>query len=44
MTLDLIDLVPVLLVFVLYFAGLPIVYSLFGASFFYFLFIINLTN
>lgn len=39
MTLDLIDLVPVLLVFVLYFAGLPIVYSLFGASFFYFLFI-----
>ena len=39
MTLDLVDLVPVLLVFVLYFAGLPIVYSLFGASFFYFLFI-----
>ena len=39
MTLDLIDLLPVLLVFVLYFAGLPIVYSLFGASFFYFLFI-----
>ena len=39
MTLDMIDLVPVLLVFVLYFAGLPIVYSLFGASFFYFLFI-----
>ena len=39
MTLDLIGLVPVLLVFVLYFAGLPIVYSLFGASFFYFLFI-----
>lgn len=39
MTLDLIDLLPILLVFVLYFAGLPIVYSLFGASFFYFLFI-----
>ena len=39
MTLGLIDLLPVLLVFVLYFAGLPIVYSLFGASFFYFLFI-----
>ena len=39
MTLELIDLLPVLLVFVLYFAGLPIVYSLFGASFFYFLFI-----
>ncbi len=39
MTLELIDLVPVVLVFVLYFAGLPIVYSLFGASFFYFLFI-----
>ena len=39
MTLELIDLVPVLLVFALYFAGLPIVYSLFGASFFYFLFI-----
>ena len=39
MTLDLIDLLPVLLVFVLYFAGLPIVYSLFGESFFYFLFI-----
>ena len=39
MTLELIDLLPVLLVFILYFAGLPIVYSLFGASFFYFLFI-----
>ena len=39
MTLELIDLLPVLLVFLLYFAGLPIVYSLFGASFFYFLFI-----
>ena len=39
MTLEFIDLVPVLLVFVLYFAGLPIVYSLFGGAFFYFLFI-----
>ena len=39
MTLTLIDLIPVILVFILYFLGMPIVYSLFGATFFYFLFI-----
>ena len=44
MTLEFIDLVPVLLVFVLYFAGLPIVYSLFGGAFFYFLFIDTTTQ
>ena len=37
MTLTFIDLIPIILVFVLYFLGLPIVYSLFGATFFYFL-------
>ena len=37
MTLTFIDIVPIILVFVLYFLGLPIVYSLFGATFFYFL-------
>ena len=39
MTLALIDLVPVFMVFILYFLGMPIVYSLFGSTFFYFLFI-----
>ena len=39
MTLTFIDLVPIFLVFILYFMGMPIVYSLFGATFFYFLFI-----
>ncbi len=37
MTLTLIDLIPIFLVFILYFMGLPIVYSLFGATFFYFM-------
>ena len=37
MTLTFIDIIPIILVFVLYFLGLPIVYSLFGATFFYFL-------
>jgi tripartite ATP-independent transporter DctM subunit len=39
MTLALIDLVPVFLVFILYFLGMPIVYALFGSTFFYFMFI-----
>ena len=37
MTLTFIDIIPIILVFILYFLGLPIVYSLFGATFFYFL-------
>lgn len=37
MTLTFIDLIPIFLVFILYFMGMPIVYSLFGATFFYFL-------
>lgn len=37
MTLTFIDIIPIILVFILYFMGLPIVYSLFGATFFYFL-------
>ncbi len=37
MTLTFIDLIPIFLVFLLYFMGMPIVYSLFGATFFYFL-------
>lgn len=39
MALTFIDLLPIILVFILYFLGMPIVYSLFGATFFYFLFI-----
>ncbi len=39
MTLEFIDLIPVFMVLVLYFMGMPIVYSLFGSTFFYFLFI-----
>ncbi|MCI6567627.1 MAG: TRAP transporter large permease [Dysosmobacter sp.] len=39
MTLTLVDLIPVFMVFILYFLGLPIVYALFGSTFFYFLFI-----
>ena len=39
MTLAFIDIIPILLVFVFYFLGMPIVYSLFGSTFFYFLFI-----
>ena len=37
MTLTFTQLIPVFLVFILYFAGLPIVYALFGSTFFYFL-------
>ncbi|MEA4933721.1 MAG: TRAP transporter large permease [Lawsonibacter sp.] len=39
MSLTLLDLLPVFLVFALYFLGMPIVYALFGSTFFYFLFI-----
>ena len=39
MTLEFIDLIPIFMVLCLYFLGMPIVYSLFGATFFYFLFI-----
>ena len=39
MTLEFIDLIPVFMVFIFYFFGMPIVYSLFGSTFFYFLFI-----
>lgn len=39
MTLAFLDILPIILVFVLYFAGLPIVYALFGSTYFYFLFI-----
>lgn len=37
MTLTFTQLIPVILVFALYFMGLPIVYALFGSTFFYFL-------
>ena len=33
------NLIPIFLVFILYFLGMPIVYALFGSTFFYFLFI-----
>jgi tripartite ATP-independent transporter DctM subunit len=39
MTLTFVNLLPIFLVFILYFLGVPIVYSLFGATFFYFNFI-----
>ena len=39
MTLTFTDMIPIIMVFVLYFLGLPIVYALFGSTFFYFLFI-----
>ena len=35
MTLTLIDLIPIFLVFILYFFGMPIVYALFGSTFFF---------
>lgn len=44
MTLTLIDLLPVFMVFILYFLGMPIVYALFGSTFFYFLFIDTTTK
>ena len=37
MTLEFLDIVPILMVFVFYFLGMPIVYSLLGSTFFYFL-------
>ena len=37
MTLTFTQIIPILLVFLLYFMGLPIVYALFGSTFFYFL-------
>ena len=39
MAIPLIKLLPILLVFVLYFLGMPIVYALFGSTYFFFLFI-----
>ena len=39
MTLTFTAMIPIFLVFILYFLGMPIVYSLFGSTFFYFLFI-----
>jgi len=39
MTLTFQQLIPIFMLFILYFMGLPIVYSLFGATFFFFLFI-----
>ena len=39
MTLSFAAITPILLVFILYFLGLPIVYSLFGATFYYFFFV-----
>lgn len=44
MTLSMIDLLPVFMVFILYFLGMPIVYSLLGSTFFYFLFIDTTTK
>lgn len=37
MTLTFVEIIPIIMVFVLYFMGLPIVYSLLGSTFFYFL-------
>ena len=39
MALPFIKLLPIILVFVLYFLGMPIVYALFGSTYFFFLFI-----
>lgn len=39
MTIELLDLLPVFMVFILYFMGMPIIYSLLGSTFFYFMFI-----
>lgn len=38
MTLSFMQLLPIILVFLLYFFGMPIVYALFGSTFFFFLF------
>ena len=37
MALPFIKLLPIILVFVLYFLGMPIVYALFGSTYFFFL-------
>lgn len=37
MTLSFTNMIPIFMLFILYFLGLPIVYSLFGATFFFFL-------
>lgn len=37
MTLSFVDLIPIFMLFILYFLGLPIVYALFGSTFFFFL-------
>ena len=42
--ISMMDLLPVFLVFILYFLGMPIVYSLLGSTFFYFLFIDTTTK
>ena len=42
--ISMIDLLPVFMVFILYFLGMPIVYSLLGSTFFYFLFIDTTTK
>ena len=39
MTLSFMQLLPIILVYLLYFFGMPIVYALFGSTFFFFLFI-----
>ena len=39
MTLEFIELVPIIMVFAFYFLGMPIVYALFGSTFFYCMFI-----
>lgn len=41
MTLTFTNLIPVFLVFILYFMGMPIIYALFGSTFFFFLVIDN---
>ncbi|MBQ7824997.1 MAG: TRAP transporter large permease, partial [Clostridia bacterium] len=39
MTLEFIEILPMIMVFAFYFLGMPIVYALFGSTFFFFLFI-----
>jgi len=39
MTLEFIEIIPMIMVFAFYFLGMPIVYALFGSTFFYVLFI-----
>lgn len=44
MSISFVNLIPIFLVFILYFLGMPIVYALFGSTFFYFLFINTATQ